>query len=83
MRIKFHEYFVSFDQKAPPPGAAQDEDRTIKPFVTSPLSDPALGLVQTTFGRRSRTRTALPCERGTSPGDSTTARQVTPTIALM
>src|SRR5262249_19796299 len=33
--------------------------------------------------RRSRTRTALPCERGTSPGALSTTVQVTPTIVLM
>src|SRR5712691_83227 len=32
--------------------------------------------------RRSFTRTALPCERGTSPGALSTTSQVTPTIAL-
>src|SRR5262249_12955253 len=33
--------------------------------------------------RKSLTRTALPCERGTSPGALSTTSQVTPTIALM
>ncbi len=33
--------------------------------------------------RRSFTRTALPCERGTSPGSFSTTSQVTPTIVLM
>src|SRR5262249_979967 len=33
--------------------------------------------------RKSFTRTALPCERGTSPGALSTTSQVTPTIALM
>src|SRR5262249_45774342 len=33
--------------------------------------------------RKSFTRTALPCERGTSPGALSTTLQVTPTIALM
>src|SRR6185295_12127110 len=33
--------------------------------------------------RRSFTRTALPCERGTSPGALSATSQVTPTIDLM
>ena len=33
--------------------------------------------------RKSLTRTALPCERGTSPGALSTTSQVTPTIDLM
>src|SRR5262245_8513473 len=33
--------------------------------------------------RKSFTRTALPCERGTSPGALSTTSQATPTIALM
>src|SRR5262249_20716334 len=33
--------------------------------------------------RKSFTRTALPCERGTSPGALSTTSQVTPTIALI
>ena len=38
---------------------------------------------QTAFGRRSRTRTALPIERGISPGLLTVTSALTPIIDLM
>lgn len=44
---------------------------------------PAGTIDQSSLGRRSRTRTALPMERGISPGSFTATSAVTPMMDLM